>query len=124
MSYTTVTGGSGIPTSCTGDQSVTVKVTFTTTAGRDLILAWGGHIATQQNWGPGTSAINISGSPYHQRILQLDTTGIGNQDRSLKASAVLVPPVITSQVSNATAGQSGTISLGDSITDTATVDRA
>jgi uncharacterized repeat protein (TIGR01451 family) len=121
MSYTTVAGGTGIPANCTGDQSVTVQVTFTTGAGGDFVLAWGGHIATQQNWGVGTSAINISGSPYHQRILQIDTTGIGNQDRSLKASAVLVPPVITSQVSNATPGQSGSISLGSSITDVATV---
>jgi uncharacterized repeat protein (TIGR01451 family) len=119
MAYTTPAGTTGIPPNCTGDQSVTVQVTFTTTAGGDLVLAWGGHIASQQNWGVGTSAINISGSPYHQRIVQIDTTSIGNQDRSLKASAVLVPPVIVTQVSPG--GSNPTVGSGQSVTDQVTV---
>ena len=119
MAYQTVAGTTGIPSSCTGDQSVTVQVTFTTSAGGDLVLAWGGHIASQQNWGVGTSAINISGSPYHQRIVQIDTTSIGNQDRSLKASAVLVPPVIVTQVSPG--GSNPTVGSGQSVTDQVTV---
>ncbi len=119
MAYLTVAGTTGIPSNCTGDQSVTVQVTFTTTAGGDLVLAWGGHIATQQNWGVGTSAINISGSPYHQRIIQIDTTSIGNQDRSLKASAVLVPPTIVTQVSPG--GSNPTVTTGVSVTDLVTV---
>jgi uncharacterized repeat protein (TIGR01451 family) len=117
MSYTAPGGGanSGIPSSCTGDQSVTVQVDFTTTADGNLVLAWGGHIGSELNWGVGNSAVAISGSPYHQRILKVDSTTIGNQDRSLKASAVLVPPTIATQVS------SSTISVGQTVTDTVTV---
>src|SRR5439155_17537016 len=35
------------------------------------------------------SAINIPGSPYHMRFIDLDGSG-GNQDRSLSANAVAV----------------------------------
>jgi hypothetical protein len=64
----------------------TVKVTFTAAAST-VVLAWGGHIASGDDW-PGASAAQISGSPYHMRLKDLDGKG-GNQDRSLKADAVL-----------------------------------
>jgi uncharacterized repeat protein (TIGR01451 family) len=115
MAYTNPDGSSGIPSTCSGDQSVTVRVSFTTAAGGDLVLAWGGHIGSERNWGLGNGAAAISGSPYHQRILQVDTTEIGSQDRSLKASAVLVPPTIETQVSAAD------VPVGQSITDSVTV---
>src|SRR6185436_3541594 len=57
-------------------------------------LAWGGHIATRQDWGSGSSAVAISGSPYHTRLIALDGSG-GNQDRSLSADAVIFPGSIT-----------------------------
>src|SRR6185436_8118677 len=56
-------------------------------------LAWGGHIATRVSWGAGSSAVAISGSPYHTRLLDLDGSG-GNQDRSLSADAVIFPGFI------------------------------
>ncbi|NCU04350.1 MAG: hypothetical protein GXC73_10230, partial [Chitinophagaceae bacterium] len=56
-----------------------------------VILGWGGHIASQVDWGIGESASDINGSPYHTRLIELDGSG-GNQDRSLKADAVVVPP--------------------------------
>src|SRR5206468_25940 len=60
-------------------------------------IAWGGHIASQVDWGIGKSASDINGSPYHSRVVTIDTglvtqTSIGNQDRSLKASSVVLPP--------------------------------
>jgi hypothetical protein len=64
----------------------TMKITFTAAAAK-VVLAWGGHIASGDDW-PGAAAAQISGSPYHMRLKDLDTKG-GNQDRSLKASAVL-----------------------------------
>jgi len=97
----------------TGQRSVTV--TFTTTKST-VLLAWGGHIASQIDWGAGNSASAISGAPYHMRLLTLDTTQIGNQDRSLKAAGILpIPPVFTTRASS-----SGII-LGHSVTDTASL---
>jgi len=55
-----------------------------------VVIAWGGHIASQLDWGAGNSAVSINGSPYHTRKISLDGGG-GNQDRSLQAQAVIVP---------------------------------
>ena len=97
-----------------GQRSVTVTFSATDPT---VLIAWGGHIASQIDWGAGNSAGAISGSPYHMRLLTLDNTQLGNQDRSLKAAAILpVPTVFTTQAnpSQVTLGQ-GTV------TDTATL---
>jgi uncharacterized repeat protein (TIGR01451 family) len=97
----------------TGQRSVIV--TFTA-ANSTVLLAWGGHIATQVDWGAGNSAGAISGSPYHMRLLSIDDVQLGNQDRSLKATTIApVPAVFTTQA------QFGQITLGQSVTDTATL---
>ncbi|MCI1188639.1 T9SS type A sorting domain-containing protein [Hymenobacter sp. DH14] len=67
-----------------------LAITFHTTQ-PTVVFAWGGHIGSQVDWGPGTSAVNINGSPYHTRLISLDGSG-GNQDRSLSADAVAQPP--------------------------------
>jgi uncharacterized repeat protein (TIGR01451 family) len=97
----------------TGQRSVIVTFTATDPT---VLLAWGGHIASQIDWGAGNSASAISGSPYHMRLLTLDTFQLGNQDRSLKASGILpIPAVFTTQA------EFGQITLGQSVTDTATL---
>jgi hypothetical protein len=68
-------------------------ITFTSTAST-VVLSWGGHIASEQDWGVGNSASAISGSPYHTRLISFDGSG-GNQDRSLSADAVIDPPTCT-----------------------------
>ena len=83
-------GGAGFPA---GDQSRSIAITFTASV-VNPVLAWGGHISTRTDWGIGNSAINISGSPYHTRLIDLDGSG-GNQDRSLSADAVVFPGSIT-----------------------------
>jgi len=96
-----------------GQRSVIVNFTVTNPT---AVIAWGGHIATQIDWGAGNSAGAISGSPYHMRLLTLDGAQLGNQDRSLKSSVVApIPAVFTTQA------QFGQITLGQSITDTATL---
>jgi hypothetical protein len=80
-------------TGFTGDKSARITVSFTTTVGNP-VLAWGGHIATRRDWGAANSAVAISGSPYHMRLIDLDGAG-GNQDRSLSADAVTFPGSIT-----------------------------
>ena len=65
-----------------------MKITFTASTS-SVVIAFGGHIASQVDWGAGHSASAISGSPYHARVLTVDNTSIGNQDRSLSTDAVL-----------------------------------
>jgi len=92
-----------------------VIVTFTATD-PTVVIAWGGHIASQIDWGAGNSASAISGSPYHMRLLTLDDTQLGNQDRSMKASGILpIPAVFTTQA------QFGQVTVGHPVTDTATL---
>src|SRR5207244_2918508 len=53
-------------------------------------------IATRHDWGLFNSAVAISGSPYHMRLLNLDPPNRGgNQDRSLSADAVIFPASVT-----------------------------
>jgi hypothetical protein len=74
------------------DASTRFSITFTST-GSTAILAWGGHIASRADWGAGNSAGAVSGSSYHTRLISIDGGG-GNQDRSLSAQAVVVPPLV------------------------------
>jgi uncharacterized repeat protein (TIGR01451 family) len=86
--YTYSTG-----TGFAGDKSASIVLSFTASRANPVI-AWGGHIASRQAWGNANSAVAISGSPYHTRLLDLDGSG-GNQDRSLSAAAVIFPARIT-----------------------------
>ena len=95
-------------------------LTFTfRTSVTNPVFAWGGHIASQFDWGTGHSAVSISGSPYHTFLLAVDGQS-GQQDRSLSAAAVAGPPTIATQVRNATDTANVTsISLGQSVKDRA-----
>ncbi|HYK19534.1 MAG TPA: hypothetical protein VEV42_02295, partial [Pyrinomonadaceae bacterium] len=77
----------------TGDKSARIAITFTPSV-VNPVIAWGGHIATRLDWGNNNSAVAISGSPFHTRLISLDGSG-GNQDRSLSADAVIFPSSIT-----------------------------
>ena len=73
--------------------STRLRIEFT--AGhQNVVLAWGGHIASRNDWGftggVPNSAGGVSGSPYHTRLIAFDGSG-GNQDRSLSAAAVSPP---------------------------------
>ena len=108
-----------------GDQEQQVRISFHATRS-DPVLAWGGHIASRLDWGctdGARSASGISGSPYHMRIKSATVNGtavsLGNQDRSLAASAVVfVQPGITTTL-EATTGL-----VGDAIHDGATLNGA
>ena len=59
-----------------------------------VVMAWGGHIASRYHWGKDEfgepySAGALSGSPYHMRVIDWNLGNLGNQDRSLSASAVV-----------------------------------
>ena len=89
VSSYTYSNGSGF----TGDKSASIVISFSASVANP-VLAWGGHIATRKDWGNANSAVAISGSPYHTRLLDLDGSG-GNQDRSLSAAAVIFPGSLT-----------------------------
>lgn len=70
-----------------------VELQFTSTVSNPVI-AWGGHLAWQGDWGLGNSAGFFNGSNYHMRLISLNGSG-GNQDLPLSASAVIVPAKLT-----------------------------
>ena len=73
------------------DASTRLKIDFTANLSTVVIL-WGGHIASTATWGEGSSAAQIPGASYHTRLVSLDGASTGNQDRSLSAQAVFIPP--------------------------------
>lgn len=95
------------------DSSTRITITFTSLQANP-VLSWGGHIASQIDWGYGNSAVNIAGSPYHTRLIELNGSG-GNQDRSLSAGAILPTPIIDTQAS------ASQVNVGQTVNDVATV---
>src|SRR5262249_38237821 len=78
------------------DTSQILAITFTATS-TTAVLLWGGHIASQLDWGPGSGAGTIQGSSYHMRQVAFSGPGAsnpGNQELSLSASAVTFPTII------------------------------
>jgi hypothetical protein len=55
-----------------------------------VVIAWGGHIASAQDWGGGNSASSINGSPYHTRVISLNGSSVGGQDRSVQAASEVI----------------------------------
>jgi hypothetical protein len=76
-----------------GGSQTRITIYFTANAANP-VLAWGGHISTRVAWGTNNSAIAISGSPFHMRLVDLNGSG-GNQDRSLSSGATIFPGQIS-----------------------------
>jgi hypothetical protein len=75
----------GDPTQAQSETRITIEFDVAAGTGtKDVVLSWGGHIASRADWGVGNSASAIDGSPYHTRFIDLDGKG-GNQDMSMKA---------------------------------------
>ena len=91
--------------------STSMRITLTTSS-PTVVLAWGAHVSTELEWGPGDTIGNATGSSYHMRILAFDGAG-GNQDRGAKVGAVLPIPT------KATTASASSINVGGSVTDTA-----
>ena len=82
----------------TGSSKTSLELYFTASS-PTVVLAWGGHVATQADWGVGKSASALNGSPYHMRVVDFrcsdaSNCSVGNQDLSMSATAV-DPPVTT-----------------------------
>jgi hypothetical protein len=55
------------------------------------VIAYGSHISTRTDWGLNNSAISISGSPYHNFVVDFPGANSGNRDLQLGADAVIFP---------------------------------
>jgi len=106
----------------TGKCMTSVELSFNS-AGSTVVIAWGGHIASQANWGKGNSAVFINGSPYHMSLDLLDGASTGAQDRALAVltSAIFFLPSVTTTVINNSSGLPviSTMPLGSSAHDNA-----
>lgn len=77
------------------------------------VLAWGGHIASQTDWGVGMSASSINGSPYHMRLVDFRCTdatncSTGNKDVSMSASAITATTTTTTSTTSSTTSTTST----------------
>ncbi len=78
--------------------TISMRVLFTASA-TSAVLAWGGHIASQVDWGVGQAAGAVNGASYHMYFTELECSNlncnVGQEDRSMLTSAVTVPGSIT-----------------------------
>ena len=91
----TITGTSvyGLIGATTGDSSKFIEITLTANQA-SAVVAYGSHISRRADWGLLNSAINISGSPYHNFVLEFPDSNNGNRDLQLSAEAVIFPAFI------------------------------
>ena len=82
-----------------GTVSVAMEIVFTkANNANNVVLAWGGHIASLLDWGQGNSASAISGSPYHMYVETVVKTNDGsmicngNMDCQLSSDVVTPAP--------------------------------
>jgi hypothetical protein len=108
----------GVNTSGTVERAI--DVTFTA-AGGTVVLAWGGHIASALDWGPGRVYTSLhSGAPFHMRLKQVQESGqppetVGNQELSMHAATLAPAPGLATQVAPPS------ITTDQTVVDTATL---
>ena len=82
-----------------GDSETVITITFTVgasdgsmcvTDNKDvttcsIVLWFGGHVAKQADWGAGTGAASIDGSPYHVALHQIDSAAAGQRDNQMQS---------------------------------------
>src|SRR6185312_3313345 len=81
-----------ITASTTGTVERVMEVTFTA-QGPVAVIAWGGHVASILNWGPGRTFAQVgSGAPFHMRLKASHSFNPGNQDLSLHVDVIAPRP--------------------------------
>lgn len=114
----TITGVGGYSQTgtCLGNVSnfQSIVVTFVAGPTGNMVLAWGGHIASDVDWGTGNGATQISGSPYHM-FQEACSFTCGAQDRQMKAAAVIALSISTQR------SPAGTVAPGQNFSDSVTL---
>lgn len=108
-----------------GDLYQSATITYhvaSLTSARRVMLLFGGHLAAgggPRSWGAGNGASDISGGPYHIKLIKVDGASIGNRDNQIMSSAILpLSVVVTTELHQVTAAGAdlGTPNNGASIT--------
>ena len=79
--------------STAGDSSKSFTITFRADEA-NVVIAYGAHISARSDWGLLNSAVNITGSPYHNFVVDFPGANSGSRDLQLSASAVIFPAFI------------------------------
>ena len=108
----------------TGDSSAAFMVWFTASEPH-VNVSWGGHIASQDDWGAGESATSISGSPYHMRLIDFlcsddPNCSVGNEDRSMNSDVIASPVTTTTEPTTTTTTEPPTTTTTEPPTTTTT----
>lgn len=89
--------------STSADEYETVTITYdVASTPTRVMLLFGGHLAQGPGaWGSGLGSHDINGGPYHIKLIQLDTSSIGNRDNQISAGAILaITPTMSTTPSN------------------------
>jgi hypothetical protein len=110
-----------------GNCNTTVSIDFSVpsalSANQVVVIAWGGHIASEADWGTGNSASFINGSPFHMTLDTLDGASQGNQSLSLNSGAIFFAPSISTAIVTSLLTVTS-VPLGTTVHDTATLSGA
>jgi len=74
-----------------GDSTTGLTVQFDTGSSSTVVLAFSAHIATRNDWAPAPVALDLTGAPYHVRLVAVDGVSV-SQDRSVSEAAVYRRP--------------------------------
>jgi hypothetical protein len=93
-----------------------IDVSFTADGGT-VVLAWGGHLASNLDWGAGNTFVTSrSGAPFHMRLVPTSSIQAGSQERSIHGDVIAPAPApFTTQVMPSTAA------VGQTVIDTASL---
>ena len=89
-----------------------------------VVIAWGGHVASQADWGAGGAASSINGSPYHMRIVGFEcsnSTNCGSGQRDVAMNTKALGATTTSSSSSSSSSSSTTSTTDLQVTTTTAV---
>jgi hypothetical protein len=76
-----------------GDDYAQITVTYSVAATPAKVqLLFGGHLAASigpRGWGDNVGSSFINGGPYHIKLVQVDTSSVGNRDNQITSGAIL-----------------------------------
>jgi uncharacterized repeat protein (TIGR01451 family) len=76
-----------------GDDYAQITVTYSVAAAPAKVqLLFGGHLAASvgpRGWGANVGSSFINGGPYHIKLVQLDSSSVGNRDNQITSGAIL-----------------------------------
>ncbi|TML44723.1 MAG: hypothetical protein E6G19_07470, partial [Actinobacteria bacterium] len=78
-----------------GDDFAQITVTYSvpsTATDTKVQLLFGGHLAASvgpRGWGNNVGSSFINGGPYHIKLIQLDSSSVGNRDNQITSGAIL-----------------------------------